>query len=179
MKGNQTSLNDDVRLYFEDALQNRNSYELEEAKTLDNGHGRFEKRVYYLTTDTQWLVQKPDWVALNAIGMVWSSVTEKGVLREEIRYFITSLKDVKSFANAVRSHWGIENSLHWCLDVAFHEDNCRMRKDNSGENFAVIRHIAVNLLKEDNSKLSLKAKRHKCAYSDAFLHKILLSAIDL
>lgn len=105
--------------------------------------------------------------------MVQSSVEEKGNIREETRYFITSLTDVQVFAKAVRSHWGIENSLHWCLDVAFNEDKCRMRKDNSGENFAVIRHIALNLLKQDKSKLSLKAKRHKCAYSDTFLYKIL------
>jgi predicted transposase YbfD/YdcC len=179
LKGNQTRLNGDVRLYFEEALQNRDFYEVEERKTLDNGHGRLEKRAYYLTTDTQWLVQKSDWAGLNTIGMVRSSVTEKGVLREEIRYFITSLKNVKTFANAVRSHWGIENSLHWCLDVAFNEDSCRIRKDNSGENFVVIRHIAVNLLKKNDSKLSLKAKRHKYAYSDAFLHKILLSSIEV
>lgn len=174
LKGNQTSLNDDVARYFEDAVKNRNLYdEIAETKTLDNGHGRIEKRKYYLTTDVEWLTQKPEWTELNAIGMVKSNVVEKGIIREETRYFITSLTDVIVFAKAVRGHWGIENSLHWVLDVAFNEDNCRMRKDNSGENFAVIRHIAVNLLKKDKSKLSLKAKRHKCAYSDNFLHKII------
>ena len=105
--------------------------------------------------------------------MMQSVVEEKGIIREETRYFITSLTEINVFAKAVREHWGIENSLHWVLDVAFNEDKCRMRKDNSGENFAVIRHIALNLLKQDKSKLSLKAKRHKCAYPDSFLHKIL------
>lgn len=179
LKGNQTTLNDDVRLYFEEALRNRKLFDkIDETKTLDKGHGRLEKRAYFLTTDVDWLVQKPDWTSLNAIGMVKSSVIEKGMQREETRYFITSLMDVSTFANAVRSHWGIENSLHWCLDVGFNEDSSRIRKDNSGENFAVIRHIAINLLKKDSSRLSLKAKRHKCAYSDSFLYKILFQNLD-
>ena len=73
----------------------------------------------------------------------------------------------------VRAHLGIENSLHWCLDVAFREDHCRARKDHSAENFAVIRHIALNMLKQDTSKMSLRANRHRCAYDDAFLLHIL------
>lgn len=106
--------------------------------------------------------------------MVKSRVLEKEILREETRYFITSLTDVECFAKAVREHWGIENSLHWCLDVGFNEDRCRMRKDHSGENFAVVRHIALNLLKKDNSNMSLKAKRHRCAYDDDFLFRMWL-----
>jgi len=84
-----------------------------------------------LETEIDWLPQKPDWTNLNAIGMVKSKVLEKEILREETRYFITSLTDVKAFAKATREHWGIENSLHWVLDVAFNEDRCRMRKDHS------------------------------------------------
>lgn len=174
LKGNQSNLNEDVSRYFEAVLKERQIYpETKDKTTYDNGHGRLEKRRYYLTNDIEWLEQKEEWKNLRTIGMVHSRVIEKGEEREEIRYFITSLTDINVFANAVRSHWGIENSLHWVLDVAFNEDKCRMRKDNSGENFAVIRHIALNLLKQDSSKLSLKAKRHKCAYSDKFLYKIL------
>ncbi len=174
LKGNQSNLSEDVSRYFEAAIKERQFYpETKDKITYDNGHGRLEKRRYYLTSDIGWLEQRKEWKNLRAVGMVHSTVIEKGEEREESRYFITSLTDINAFANAVRSHWGIENSLHWVLDVAFNEDKCRMRKDNSGENFAVIGHIALNLLKQDNSKLSLKAKRHKCAYSDKFLYKIL------
>ena len=171
LKGNQTSLHDDVRLYFEH-FQN-----MPKTVTREKGHGRIEKREYFLETDIDWLPQKADWVGLNAIGMVRSKVLEKEVSREETRFFITSLTDVKAFAKAAREHWGVENSLHWCLDVGFNEDRCRMRKDNSGENFAVVRHIALNLLKKDDSKMSLKAKRHRCAYDDEFLFHVLFDAL--
>ena len=167
LKGNQNSLHDDTKLYFDKIEVNT------KIVTKEKGHGRIETREYFLETDIDWLPQKTEWSNLNAIGMVKSKVLEKEVLREENRYFITSLTDVKAFSKATREHWGIENSLHWCLDVAFNEDRCRMRKDNSGENFAVIRHIALNLLKKDDSKMSLKAKRHRCAYDDDFLAHVL------
>lgn len=180
LKGNQSSLHNDVKLYFEEALKNRRLYpEIDDTTTKEKGHGRIEKRIYYLTSEIEWLSQKSDWTGLNSIGMVHSIVEEKGIVRTENRYFITSLTNIDTFAKSVREHWGIENSLHWVLDVGFNEDNCRMRKDNSGENFAVVRHIALNLLKQDNSKLSMKAKRHKCAYSDNFLYKILFQQIGL
>ena len=180
LKENQANLHEDVSKYFEEALKNQRFYtDIESTSTHDNGHGRIEKRSYFLTTDIAWLYKRTEWCGLNAIGMVHSRVEEKSVVREENRYFITSLKEVTAFAKAVRSHWGIENSLHWVLDVAFNEDGCRMRKDNSGENFAVIRHIALNMLKQDKSKLSLKAKRHKCAYSDNFLYKTLFDNVNI
>ena len=94
----------------------------------------------------------------------------------ENRYFITSITDVREFAEAARKHWGVENNLHWCLDVNFDEDHCRMRKDNSGENLAVIRHIALNLYKSyTNTKLSMKAKRFRCSFDDDFLSNVILN----
>jgi len=167
LKSNQPNLHDDVKLYFD-------SFEgSQKITTKEKGHGRIETREYYLETDIDWLWQKAKWPGLNGIGMVKSRVLENDAFREETRYFITSLTDVKRFAKSTREHWGIENSLHWVLDVAFNEDNCRMRKDNSGENFAVIRHFALNLLRKDSSKMSIKAKRHRCAYDDDFLFNIL------
>ena len=115
--------------------------------TKEKGHGRIERREYYLETEIDWLTQKTEWKNLKAIGKIHSKVEVKGKIIEETRYFITSLTGVEDFARAVRSHWGVENSLHWCLDVVFHEDACRTRKDNSSENFSVIRRIALNVLK--------------------------------
>ena len=94
-----------------------------------------------------WLNQKPDWTNLNAIGMVRSTVIEKGVTRTDTRYFITSLTDVNDFAYSVRKHWSIENQLHWCLDVVFREDSAKARKDNSPLNMNIIRKTALSLLK--------------------------------
>jgi len=167
LKGNQSSLHEDVKLYFESEKIS------EQVTTKEKGHGRVETREYFLETEIDWLWQKPEWTGLRAIGAVKSSVWEKDILREETRYFITSLTDVRTFSEAVRGHWGIENSLHWVLDVAFREDASRIRKDNSGVNFAVVRRIALNLLKKDGAKMSIKAKRHRCAYEDDYLWKIL------
>ncbi len=87
----------------------------------------------------------------------------------ENRYFITSLTDLKKFSDAARKHWGIENSLHWCLDMNFYEDRCHARVDNSGENLAVIRHISLNLYKAFTSvKISMKVKRFRCSFDDDF-----------
>jgi predicted transposase YbfD/YdcC len=172
LKGNQTGLHEDVRLYFEHIKA------AEKIVTKEQGHGRIETREYFLETDIDWLTQKPDWAGLNAIGMVKSKVWEKDILREDTRYFITSLTNVKTFAKAVRAHWGIENSLHWCLDVVFHEDLNRTRKDNSAENFAVIRHIALNILKAFPANMSLRRKRFKCEYDADFMADVLLSVFQ-
>jgi predicted transposase YbfD/YdcC len=171
LKGNQESLNDDVRLFFE------TEDVAKKIVTRDKGHGRIETREYLLETEIDWLYQKLDWAGLNAIGMVKSSVWEKDSLREETRYFITSLTNVETFAKAVRAHWGIENSLHWCLDVVFHEDACRTRKDNSAENFSIIRKIAFNILKNFPIKMSLARKRKKCLIDPDFMALVLISAL--
>jgi predicted transposase YbfD/YdcC len=170
LKGNQTSLHEDVKLYFETQKVTQRTV------THDKGHGRIEKREYYLETDIDWLSQKRDWAGIKGIGMVKSRVWEKEALREEVRYFITSLTDVKLFAKAARAHWDIENSLHYCLDVVFREDACRTRKDNSAENFSVIRKIALNILKAFPAKMSLARKRRKCEYDADFMADVLLSA---
>ncbi len=171
LKGNQSGLYEDVKLYFE----------TEEAKqktlTRDKGHGRIETREYNLETEIDWLAQKTEWAGLKAVGMVKSHVWEKNLLREETRFFVTSLTDVKLFAKAARAHWGIENSLHYCLDVVFREDACRTRKDNSAENFTTIRKIALNILKAFPAKMSLARKRRKCEYDAVFMADVLLSAL--
>jgi predicted transposase YbfD/YdcC len=175
LKGNQNTLHEDVTLYFEKLSKNEREKE-KTAITKEKGHGRIEMREYYLETEIDWLSQKPEWAGLKGIGMVKSRVCEKNVWREESRYFITSLNDVETFATAVRAHWGIENSLHWCLDVVFNEDSNRTRKDNSAENFSIIRRIALNLLKNFPVKMSLNRKRRKCHYDADFMAAVLFSA---
>ncbi len=128
----------------------------------------------------KWIDDRNEWAGLNAIGMVKSTRIINGIESVENRFFITSLTDVEQFSEAARLHLGgklgVENSLHWCLDINFNEDRCRMRKDNSGENLAVIRHIALNLYKSYTKvKLSMKAKRFRCSFDDDFLCSIILN----
>jgi len=115
------------------------------------------------------------WANLKSIGMVESVRTVNGKTTVETRYYISSLVgDAKLLGQSVRSHWGIENSLHWVLDVAFSEDDCRIRKDNAPQNFAVLRHIAVNLLGEEKSKkLGMKNKQFLAAMDNNYLAKVL------
>jgi predicted transposase YbfD/YdcC len=172
LKRNHENLYDDVKFYFTNEQIKKSTV------TESKGHGRIEKREYYLETKIDWLHGRDDWTNLNAIGMVKSTVLEKDKLREETRYFITSLMNVDLFAKAVREHWGVENSLHWCLDVAFHEDDCQVRAGNIAENFAVIRHIALNILKNFPVKMSLARKRRKCQYDADFMADVLISAFS-
>jgi len=98
----------------------------------------------------------------------------------EFRYYITSMEsNAKKIAEAVRGHWGIENSLHWVLDIAFREDECRIRKDHAPANFAVLRHIALNLLRQENSKRrSIKTKRLRAGWDMDYLGKILEGSVQ-
>ena len=170
LKGNQSSLHDDVKLYFEHmeaAVPNQ-------TVTIEKGHGRIETRAYFLETNIDWLAQRPLWEGLNAIGMVKSKVLEKDICSEDTRYFITSLNDVKAFANAIRSHWCIENNLHWCLDIAFREDKSRARKDNSAENLNVFRQMAFNILKAEPSLAgSFSDKQFKCLLDERYLENVI------
>jgi len=182
VKGNQEKLYESVWKYFDECLCDETLYfNGNTVKTVEKGHGRIEKRKYYLSTDINWLEQKSEWHGLAAIGMVEATVERVGKVTTERRHYITTLIDVNVFAKAVRAHWGIENSLHWCLDVVFREDKCRARKDNSAENFAVIRHIAINLMKNYKTEkpMSLNAKRLKCQYDCEFMSNVLLSLFGL
>ena len=148
LKENQPTLRHEVEEYFEDALKNPQQYlEVETARTKDSGHGRVENRTYYLSTEVDWYADKVQWENFRSIGMVCSRVEYKGEIHTDTRYFISSLSNIQTFSKAVRKHWGIENSLHWCLDMTFREDYSRIRKDHSAENMAVVRHVALNILK--------------------------------
>ena len=126
--------------------------------TQEKGHGRIGEREYYLCTDPDFLKLHGEWRDLRGVGMMKSRIIQGETTTEETHYYISSLEDVREFSVAARSHWGVENSLPWCLDVTFPEDHSRMRKDTA-ENFAVVRHIVLNILKRMDDKLSVARRR--------------------
>ena len=169
LKRNHSDLYDDVRFYFENELVPAS------VQSLEQGHGRIERREYFLETDIEWLAQASCWQGLRAIGSVRSEVIEKGETRVETRYYITSLVSVEQFAHCVRNHWSIENQLHWQLDVTFGEDKARTRKDNSPLNWNVMRKTALPLLKNTDvgSKTSIKRKMFMAALDVRILETLL------
>jgi predicted transposase YbfD/YdcC len=176
LKGNQGNLHDDVKLFFEGALKdNFDGIDFDFHETVDGDHGRIETRKCYIVSDIGWLYGRKDWKNLNTIGMVISERDTGDKVTKEARYFICSIpKDAKLFAKSVRDHWGIENKVHWVLDIAFREDESRMRKGNLAANFSVIRHIALNMLRHEKTlKLGIKNKRLNAAWDDDYLLKVL------
>ena len=179
LKGNQSSLHDDVRLFIESYIDEKKlqEYKFDYYECMDSDHGRIESRRYWITDELEWLLQSKEWSGLRNIGMVEYIRTDKisGQQHIERRCFISSLEGkARPFAEAVRMHWAIENGLHWCLDVGFNEDACRVRKDYAAENFAVLRHIALNLLKnEKTAKVGIQNKRLMAGWDDAYLAKLL------
>ncbi len=142
---------------------------------MDGDHGRVETRKYVMTSDIGWFEDKENWPGLKCIGMVESTREIKGESSYEKRYYISSLEcDAKIFGNAIRKHWGIENSVHWVLDIAFREDESRVRKGSAPENFAAIRHIALNLLRNNKTfKGSMKTKRLNAAMDPKYLEEVM------
>jgi predicted transposase YbfD/YdcC len=177
VKGNQANLYEDLLGYFDWALEdkfNETNYTTDE--TVDGDHGRIEVRRYYATSDIAWLRNKGEWEAIESIAMVESERTVQGEeTSRERRYYISSLQaEAKQIGKAIRGHWSVENSLHWVLDVGFREDASRIRKDHGPENMATMRHIALNLLKQDKSlKVGIKSKRLKAGWDEAYLLKVL------
>ncbi|MBF8251581.1 MAG: ISAs1 family transposase [Deltaproteobacteria bacterium] len=180
LKGNQGTLHEDIKLFFQDAKEtsfkdiHHDFYE-----TIDGDHGRIETRRYSIVSDIEWLEGKADWKEIKSIGMVESEREIGDKVTKETRYYISSLpSNAKLFGDAVRKHWGIENSLHWVLDVVFREDECRIRKGHAAENFAVLRHIALNLIREEKSiKRGAKGKRLKAGWDNDYLSKILCGRV--
>lgn len=174
LKGNQGSLHDDVREYFEDDVLTSTCVT---GQTSEQGHGRTEERSILVTDDIKWLKKRhPAWSGLCSIAAVTSTRTTKttGKTSTETRFYISSLSaDPNLLLSTIRSHWAIENSLHWQLDVTFHEDFCRTRKDHSPKNFAIFRHAALNLLKRDPSKISIAKKRLKACTNQNFRLSLL------
>ena len=181
LKGNQGTLLDDVELAFDLAEKRQFSgIDSDYAESEENGHGRKEIRRCWAIDDEvqlQLLRHREKWIGLQTIVMIETERTRlKKETSKERRYFITSLPcDAEKILNGKRAHWGIENSLHWCLDVGFREDH-QSSGGNGAANLAIVRHIALNLLKQDTSKGSIARKRKRAGWNNNFLEMLLLSS---
>lgn len=175
VKDNQENLKDDiiacfVRAYDGDCLDvTYEKYETEEER-----HGRQEKRVYEVIMEPREIRGLENWPGLKVIGKCYSERTVQGKTSCEERYFIGSkCCSARRYGQALRNHWRIENNLHWQLDVSFGEDASRIQKRHGGENFALLRRLALGLLKRHPSKASIKGKRYEAALDTAFLEEVL------
>lgn len=170
LKGNQEILHDDVRRFLDDPAT-----ALACATATDKGHGRIETRTAALSTEIAWLQESHDWPGLAAIGKIAASREIDGKTSVETRYYLlSSAVSPDRFNTIVRSHWGIENGLHWVLDVVMDEDQARNRKDHGPHNLALLRKLALNLAKLEPSKGSMRGKLKQAGWDNTFLTQILL-----
>lgn len=170
LKGNQGTLHDDVRTFLDDP----NTKLSVSASTVDGDHGRIETRTAMVSTDISWLQQDHKWPGLAAVGKVVRVREMADKTTTEIAYYLLSTPMTPArFGEVVRSHWAIENRLHWCLDVTMNEDQMRSRMDHAPQNLAILRHMALNLVRKETSKGSLRKKLRRAAWSDSFLAKVL------
>jgi predicted transposase YbfD/YdcC len=178
LKGNQGNLHDELENFFEQAEGvNFLGVSHDVAISEEDGHGRTEKREVYVTSDIDWLPQKDEWANLQTIIMIKSHRLIPGKPGSiERRFYISSLPPSAAKLGAiVRKHWGIENKVHWLLDVAFREDSLKAKVGNIAENTSIIRRIALNLLKRDTTiKAGIEAKRKVAAWDDSYLVRLLL-----
>lgn len=177
VKDNQPILHQAVQDYFTQANEiDFEGYNIDFAETYDERHGRIESRRCWVGYDVLPHIDgSQNWEGLKTIVMVESERTVKEETTIEYRYYISSAEDTaEKLLGGSREHWGIETSLHWRLDIAFREDESRIRKGNGAENFAILRHIALNLLnKEDTAKIGMKNKRLKAGWDASYLEKVL------
>jgi predicted transposase YbfD/YdcC len=177
LKGNHSGLHAEVIRFFADAKHDRALSHT----TRDNDHGRIETRRSLVSTDIDWLQARYQWPGLAAVGRVIRirQTTAKGGARTttEAAYFLLSAPlSAERLGQVVRSHWGVENRLHWVLNVVMNEDQVRSRRDNSPYNLAILRHMALNLMHKDRSKVSLRGKFNLAAWRDDFLVHLLAQA---
>lgn len=176
LKGNQGKLYEDVQWLFEQARAVEFSgVDHDFHQSINKGHGRVEIRRCWVLSELSYLKDLSQWRGLKTIAMITCERRIQEHVSLETRYFISSLPlDAARIAQAVRSHWAIENSLHWVLDVSFNEDNSRIRSGHAPENLARLRHLALNLLSRDSStKRGIAARRKKAAWDNSYLIKIL------
>ena len=186
LKGNQETAFDEVKRFLDDAVvqaaapvppgSRARRPALEYFETVEKDHGRLEIRRYWLSADLDWFADRSKWEGLRTVGLV-ESVRQEGTAdpTTERRYYLCSLPpEVERFAGAVRGHWGVENGLHWVLDVQMNEDQSRARTGHAPENLATLRRLALNLLRRDQTKSrGIKGKRLSAAWSHDYLLQLL------
>lgn len=181
LKENQKTLYNDVKLYLDDIYREKNLLTSQNyCHTIEKAHGRVEIRECIISEDISWLNNKSSWKNLHGVGAIYCTIEKDGITTKDCHYFIYSCSGfiAEQIMKYKRSHWSIENQLHWVLDMAFREDESRARKDNSAENFNVIRQIAFNILKSDTSfKGGITDKQFKCLLDSSYLDKIVLQWI--
>jgi predicted transposase YbfD/YdcC len=170
LKGNQGTLYEDVCVFLDDPLSEVST----NTPTVDADHGRIETRKASISTDIGWLQERHQWPGLQAIGKVTRTREIGDKVSTETAYYLFSTPvSPERGGEVVRSHWGVENRLHWRLDVTMNEDASRNRMDNGPYNFAVLRHMALNVLGKEESNASLRAKLKKAAWNQEYLVKLL------
>lgn len=178
VKDNQPTLHQVLKDHFAEVVENESAtVQVKHKVTREDGHGRREERHYYTTPVPPELKEDlAEWKGCQSLGIAISYVTRDGNETDESRFYICSFKsNVRQFSEAVRGHWGIENSMHWTLDVTFREDECRIRKDHGPDNFALLRRMALTLIKRDTSRGSVRRKRKRAGWSKEALLNILLA----
>ncbi len=175
LKGNQGTLHDATIDYIvEQTKTDFRGIGARRLDTVEKKHGRIERRTYVQMPAPKSLPGFNNWKGLLSIGIAFLSCIRDGKETSEVRYFISSLPvKVKQFAHAVRSHWGIENSCHWCLDVTYREDESRIRDEHLRENFAWLNRLTLSLLKQHSDKDSVAMKRRACGWNDEYMLQVL------
>ena len=170
LKGNQGTLHDDVRRLLDDPKFGASVSK----PTIDGDHGRIETRMAMISTDIDWLQQDHHWPGLAAIGkVVRVRETAEKTTTETAYYLLSTALSAERLGEVVRSHWGVENRLHWRLDVVMNEDQARNRLGNGPQNLAILRHMAINVMQKDTNKGSLRGKFKRAGWDDAYLTSLL------
>jgi len=175
-KGNQERIHTDVQHLFTELLsEEQASSVLDYVKTTCEGHGRRETREIWTTAQLEAIRDRERWAKLRSVACVRSERTTAGETTTETRFYLSSAaSNAERLANAIRSHWGVENQVHWVLDVVFADDSSRVRIDHSAHNLAIIRHIVLNMLRQETTlKTSLRQKRLRAGWDDTYLLKVL------
>jgi predicted transposase YbfD/YdcC len=187
LKGNHEKVHEEIKTFLDDALAQSQQKRpagaavpkavetLASLETVDKDHGRYEIRRFYQSAQLDWFADKNKWEGLQSVGMVESIREIDGQRSTERRYFLSSLPlDAATFARAVRSHWGVENKVHWIMDVHFREDQSRARTGYAAENLATLRRLALNLLRQEKTKKrGIRGKQLNASWDHAYLLRLL------